>query len=62
MARVIGLAFVFLWFFLGRIAHFTLTDTEMRIMPPYIPFPRAMVRVSGAFELPGAGFHRVDLR
>jgi len=49
-----GLTCVFLWFFLGGIAHFALTDTEMRIMPPYIPLPRLMVLVSGVFELLGA--------
>ena len=49
-----GLIVVFLWFFVGGIAHFTLTETEMRIVPPYVPAPRAMVLVSGAFELLGA--------
>jgi uncharacterized membrane protein len=45
---------VFLWFFLGGIAHFALTDTEMRIVPPSIPWPRAAVLISGVFELLGA--------
>ncbi|MBC7706111.1 MAG: hypothetical protein H7274_19455 [Rhodoferax sp.] len=48
------LAVIFLWFFLGGMAHFAATDTEMRIVPPYIPWPRAAVLVSGAFELLGA--------
>lgn len=52
--RVAGLAFVFLWFFLGGIAHFALTATEMRIVPPAIPWPRATVLVSGVCELLGA--------
>lgn len=52
--RLAGLAFVFLWFAIGGIAHFALTDTEMRIVPPYIPWPRAAVLVSGVFELLGA--------
>lgn len=52
--RRAGLAFVFLWFFIGGIAHFVATATEMRIVPPYIPWPRAMVLISGAFELLGA--------
>jgi len=52
--RVAGVVFVFLWFFLGGIAHFALTQTEMRIVPPYIPWPRAAVLVSGVFELLGA--------
>lgn len=46
--------FVFLWFFIGGIAHFVLTKAEMRIVPPYIPWPRDAVLISGAFELLGA--------
>lgn len=53
-ARIAGIAFVFLWFFLGGIAHFAATQTEMRIVPPYISWPRAAVLVSGVFELLGA--------
>ena len=53
-ARLFGLAFVFLWFLIGGIAHFLATDMEMRIVPPYIPFPRAIVIISGLFELLGA--------
>ena len=53
-ARVIGLGFVFLWFFIGGIAHFAKTDLEMAIVPPYIPSPRAAVLISGVFELLGA--------
>ena len=49
-----AVAFVFLWFFLGGIAHFVFTDAEMRIVPPYVPWPRGAVLVSGAFELLGA--------
>jgi uncharacterized membrane protein len=53
-SRRIGLAIVFLWFFIGGIAHFALTDTEMRIVPPWVPWPREAVLVSGMFELLGA--------
>ena len=52
--RVAGIAFVFLWFFLGGIAHFVVTATEMRIVPPYIPWPHTAVLASGVFELLGA--------
>jgi uncharacterized membrane protein len=52
--RWIGLGFVFLWFFIGGIAHFTATDLEMRIVPPYIPWARAVVLLTGVFELLGA--------
>ncbi len=53
-SQLVGVAIVFLWFLLGGIAHFAATDTEMRIVPPYIPWPRAAVLVSGVFELLGA--------
>jgi uncharacterized membrane protein len=53
-ARVAGIAFVFLWFAIGGVAHFAFTQTEMRIVPPWVPWPRAAVLVSGVFELLGA--------
>jgi uncharacterized membrane protein len=53
-ARIAALAFVFSWFALGGVAHFAFTTTEMRIVPPMIPWPRASVLVSGVFELLGA--------
>lgn len=53
-AKSIGLTVVFLWFFIGGLAHFLATEVEMRIVPPYIPWPRAAVLVSGVFELVGA--------
>lgn len=52
--RLAGLIFVFLWFLVGGIAHFVATDTEMRIVPPWVPWPRATVLVSGGLELAGA--------
>jgi uncharacterized membrane protein len=53
-ARTAGLIFVFLWFFIGGIAHFAATQLEMRIVPPYIPWPRVVVLTTGVFELLGA--------
>jgi uncharacterized membrane protein len=53
-ARTLGMTIVFLWFFIGGIAHFVFTEAEMRIVPPYIPWPWAAVIVSGVFELIGA--------
>ena len=50
----LGLGFIFLWFAIGGVAHFAATSTEMRIVPPYIPWPRSVVLVSGMFELLGA--------
>ena len=52
--RRIGLGIVFLWFLLGGIAHFAYTAAEMRIVPPWFPWPRAAVLASGVFELLGA--------
>ena len=52
--QIIGLAIVFLWFFIGGIAHFAATELEATIVPPYIPWPVAAVLVSGVFELLGA--------
>ncbi len=47
-------AFVFLWFFLGGLAHFVFTEAEMRIVPPWFGWPRFAVLASGVFELLGA--------
>lgn len=52
--KLAGVVFVFLWFFIGGIAHFAATEIEMRIVPPWVPWPRAAVLVSGVFELLGA--------
>jgi len=52
--QFVGLSIVFLWFFIGGIMHFAATDTEVSIVPPYIPWPLAAVLVSGFFELMGA--------
>ena len=54
ISRKIGITIVFLWFFIGGLAHVVLTDAVLRIVPPYIPYPRSAVLVSGAFELLGA--------
>ncbi|MEP7063324.1 MAG: hypothetical protein ABI881_13090 [Betaproteobacteria bacterium] len=52
--RKLGLAVVFLWFAIGGVAHFVYTDAQMRIVPPYVPWHRLVVLVSGVFELLGA--------
>lgn len=48
------LGFVFLWFFLGGVAHFVFVQAEAGIVPPYIPYPEAVVYITGAFEMLGA--------
>ena len=54
LGRRVGLTVVFLWFFIGGIAHFVATDAETGIVPPWVPCPRSMVLISGVFELLGA--------
>jgi uncharacterized membrane protein len=54
VSRKAALTWVFLWFFIGGIAHFVATRAEMRIVPPWLPTPRVLVLVSGVFELLGA--------
>jgi uncharacterized membrane protein len=54
MLRRVGLVVVFLWFAVGGFFHFYALDAEMHIVPPYIPWPRAAVLISGVFELLGA--------
>jgi len=54
VGRFAGLAFVFLWFAIGGAAHFLATNLEARIVPPYLPWHRAIVLVTGVFELLGA--------
>lgn len=54
MARRLGLAWVFVWFFGGGIGHFVKQDFFLSIVPPYIPWPVAAVEVSGVFEILGA--------
>ncbi|MBA4327618.1 MAG: hypothetical protein C0428_05270 [Polaromonas sp.] len=49
-----GLALVFLWFLLGGLAHFVFTGAEMSIVPPWMPWPREAVLISGVAELLGA--------
>ena len=50
----LGRGFVFLWFFIGGIAHFAATQAEMSIVPPSIPHPHAVVMITGVLELVGA--------
>lgn len=50
----IALGLVFLWFLVGGIAHFAFTAAEMRIVPGWVPWPRAVVLATGVLELLGA--------
>jgi uncharacterized membrane protein len=49
-----GLALVSLFFVIGGQAHFTSTEFFVSIVPPYVPWPRLIVYVTGVLELIGA--------
>jgi uncharacterized membrane protein len=49
-----ALVAVFFWFLLGGMAHFVYTETEMKILPPWLPEHRMVIFISGFFELLGA--------
>jgi uncharacterized membrane protein len=52
--RLAGLGFVFVWFFLGGVGHFLMTDTFTSVTPAYVPMPRAVVLATGVCEIAGA--------
>jgi uncharacterized membrane protein len=52
--RRIGLAVVILYFLAGGIALFIFSAAEIRIIPPYVPYPRAANAIAGFFEILGA--------
>jgi uncharacterized membrane protein len=52
--KYVGLVLVSLFFLVGGQAHFTATQFFVSIVPPYVPFPLAMVYLTGVLELTGA--------
>ncbi len=52
-AQRIGLLSAALFYIAAGTLHFIKTDAYVRIMPPYIPWHVALVRISGAFEILG---------
>jgi len=52
--KLVGVAFVFIWFMGGGVMHFTNPEFFLAIMPPFLPFHDAAVYVSGVFEIIGA--------
>ncbi|MBL4580715.1 MAG: DoxX family protein [Gammaproteobacteria bacterium] len=52
--KIAGLAFVFLWFMGGGVMHFITPELFLAIMPPAVPYPEAIVAISGVFEILGA--------
>ena len=52
-AQRIGVAFAAIFYVVAGALHFIKAEPYLRIMPPYIPWHVAMVRVSGACEILG---------
>ena len=52
-----ALTVVFLWFAFGGAAHFALTEAEMRIVPPVIPWPRGRRGGQRCIRAVGRGGH-----
>lgn len=50
----ISIALVSSFFLIGGIGHFTHADFFINIVPPYLPYPEALVYISGVFEILGA--------
>ena len=51
---MLGRVLVVVWFLLGGIGHFVLTDMFTSIVPSYIPFPSEFVYATGVCEIAGA--------
>lgn len=49
----IGLALASVFYVVAGALHFVQTDAYLKIMPPYIPWHLAMVRISGVCEILG---------
>jgi len=52
--RMWGRVLVVVWFVVGGIGHFVLTNMFTSVVPPYVPFPREMVYLTGVCEIAGA--------
>ena len=51
--QIVFLALAAIFFTFAGILHFVIPATYLKIMPPYIPWPLAMVYISGAAEIAG---------
>lgn len=52
--RMAGRILVVVWFIVGGIGHFVLTDMFTSVVPGYVPFPREVVYLTGVCEIAGA--------
>jgi uncharacterized membrane protein len=51
VAKGIGKVIFAAFFIAGGVGHFVAPDVYMKIMPPYLPYHRALVLLSGVFEV-----------
>lgn len=51
IAKGVGKSVFAALFILGGVGHFLATDVYMKIMPPYLPYHRPLVLLSGVFEV-----------
>ena len=49
--RMLGKGILAALFLTSGVGHFVSTETFQKIMPPYLPYPRELVLISGAFEI-----------
>lgn len=50
IVKVLGRWAFAMTFLLSEVGHFVATDVYMKFMPPYLPYHRGLVLVSGLFE------------
>jgi uncharacterized membrane protein len=48
-----GLACLAIFFIVGGLLHFIFPELYLRIMPPFLPWPRLLVEISGVAEIAG---------
>jgi uncharacterized membrane protein len=51
VASLVGKCVFGVLFVAAGVMHFVAPDFYMKIMPPYLPYPRTLVLVSGGFEI-----------
>lgn len=50
----VSIAIISSFFLIGGIGHFVVPEFFISIVPPYLPYPEALVYISGVFEILGA--------
>lgn len=53
-ARIVALGLLVLFYAVAGVAHLIVTQAMVRIVPPWVPYPHAVVIATGLCELAGA--------